>query len=68
MATRKAALIEGKARREERAKATAKRSSCVVRLMELEAKGIRVEQEAWVSQGHSFRAGGGGGRGSCDVL
>ena len=49
MAARKAALLEGKARREERTKAVAKRSASVVRLMELESDGIRLEKEAVVS-------------------
>ncbi|CAB1117618.1 unnamed protein product [Ectocarpus sp. CCAP 1310/34] len=46
VASKKAALLEGKARREERAKAAAKRSASVVRLMELEAKSIGIEKEA----------------------
>lgn len=49
MAAKKAALLEGKARREERTKAVANRSASVVRLMELEADGIRIEKEAVVS-------------------
>lgn len=49
MAAKKAALLEGKARREERNKAVAKRSASVVRLMELESDGIRLEKEAVVS-------------------
>lgn len=49
MAAKKAALLEGKARREERTKAVAKRSASVVRLMELESDGIRLEKEAVVS-------------------
>lgn len=50
MAAKKAALLEGKARREERTRAVAKRSASVVRLMELESDGIRLEKEAVVSQ------------------
>lgn len=54
MATKKAALLEGKARREERAKAVAKRSASVVRLMDLESSGIRLEKEAVVGQSICF--------------
>lgn len=50
MAAKKAALLEGKARRDERTKAVAKRSASVVRLMELESSGIRLEKEALVSR------------------
>ena len=50
MAARKAALLEGKNRREERTKAVAKRSASVVRLMELESDRIRLEKEAVVSR------------------
>ncbi len=49
MADKKAALLEGKARREARTRAVAKRSASVVRLMELEAEAIRLEKEAVVS-------------------
>ena len=48
LAAKKAALVEGKARREARTKAAARRSASVVRLMELESKGIRLEKEALV--------------------
>lgn len=50
IAAKKAALLEGKARREERIKAVASRSASVVRLMELESDSIRNEKEAVVSQ------------------
>ncbi|CAM9827312.1 unnamed protein product [Scytosiphon promiscuus] len=48
MAERKAELLEAKARREAKAKAVARRSASVVRLMELETKSIAVEKEALV--------------------
>lgn len=50
IAAKKAALLAGKARREERVKAVAERSASVVRLMELESDAIRSEREAVVSR------------------
>ena len=43
--------MEAKARREAQTQAAARRSASVVRIMELESKGIRLEREALVSQG-----------------
>ena len=49
MAAKKASLVERQAQREAKTKAAAKRSASVVRLMELESKGIRLERDALVS-------------------